>query len=50
MAFTYQRRYRGKIKAVLLDGAGTTMDDGCMAPAVVFVDDLEARLARGERP
>ncbi len=38
MTFTYQRHYRGKIQAVLLDWAGTTMDFGCMAPAVVFVD------------
>src|SRR5919109_924979 len=38
MAFTYQRRYTGKIQAVLLDWAGTTMDYGCMAPAVVFVE------------
>lgn len=38
MSFTYQRRYRGKIQAVLLDWAGTTMDFGCMAPAVVFVE------------
>jgi len=38
MSFTYQRRYRGKIQAVLLDWAGTTMDYGCMAPAVVFVE------------
>ena len=38
MTFTYARRYRGKIQAVLLDWAGTTMDYGCMAPAVVFVE------------
>ena len=38
MSFTYQRRYRGPIQAVLLDWAGTTMDYGCMAPAVVFVE------------
>ena len=38
MSFTYQRRYRGKIQAVLLDWAGNTMDYGCMAPAVVFVE------------
>jgi phosphonoacetaldehyde hydrolase len=38
VTFTYQRRYRGKIQAVLLDWAGTTMDYGCMAPAVVFVE------------
>jgi phosphonoacetaldehyde hydrolase len=36
--FSYQRRYRGPIEAVLLDWAGTTMDFGCMAPAVVFVE------------
>ena len=38
MTFTYGRSYRGKIQAVLLDWAGTTMDYGCMAPAVVFVE------------
>lgn len=38
MTFRYQRTYRGKIQAVLLDWAGTTMDFGCMAPAVVFVE------------
>ena len=38
MTFAYQRSYRGPIKAVILDWAGTTMDFGCMAPAVVFVD------------
>lgn len=38
MTFSYQRSYRGKIQAVLLDWAGTTMDFGCMAPAVVFVE------------
>ena len=35
MSFSYQRTYRGPIEAVLLDWAGTTMDFGCMAPAVV---------------
>ncbi len=38
MTFRYQRTYRGKIQAVLLDWAGTTMDFGCIAPAVVFVE------------
>jgi phosphonoacetaldehyde hydrolase len=38
MSFRYHRSYRGKIQAVLLDWAGTTMDYGCMAPAVVFVE------------
>jgi phosphonoacetaldehyde hydrolase len=36
--FNYRRRYNGPIEAVLLDWAGTTMDFGCMAPAVVFVE------------
>ena len=34
--FTYNRAYRGPIRCVILDWAGTTMDFGCMAPAVVF--------------
>ena len=38
MTFSYRRIYRGPVKAVLLDWAGTTMDFGCMAPAVVFVE------------
>lgn len=36
--FGYGRSYRGPIQAVLLDWAGTTMDFGCVAPAVVFVE------------
>jgi len=38
MTFRYRRSYHGRIQAVLLDWAGTTMDFGCMAPAVVFVE------------
>jgi len=38
MTFSYRRTYRGPIEAVLLDWAGTTMDFGCIAPAVVFVE------------
>src|SRR5438093_1005638 len=38
MEFMFQRMYRGPLKAVLLDWAGTTMDYGCFAPAVVFMD------------
>jgi phosphonoacetaldehyde hydrolase len=34
--FTYTRNYHGPIRCVILDWAGTTMDFGCMAPAVVF--------------
>jgi phosphonoacetaldehyde hydrolase len=41
MSFVYQRRYQGPVRAVLLDWAGTTMDFGCMAPAVVFVKVFE---------
>ncbi len=39
--FGYTRSYRGPLQAVLLDWAGTTMDFGCMAPAVVFQDVFE---------
>lgn len=38
MSFTYKRSYRGPIEAVILDWAGCTVDFGCMAPAVVFVE------------
>ena len=38
MTFSYSRSYRGPIQAVLLDWAGTTMDFGCCAPAVVFME------------
>ena len=38
MDFVFQRTYRGPLKAVLLDWAGTTMDYGCFAPAVVFME------------
>ncbi len=41
MSFTYTRSYTGPIEAVLFDWAGTTMDFGCMAPAVVFVEVFE---------
>lgn len=38
MDFIFRRTYRGPLKAVILDWAGTTMDYGCFAPAVVFVE------------
>ena len=41
MEFVFSRQYRGELKAVLLDWAGTTLDYGCYAPAVVFVDVYE---------
>jgi len=37
------RRYRGPIKLVILDWAGTTMDYGCYAPAVVFIEVFKQR-------
>ncbi len=41
--FRYSRSYRGAVQAVLLDWAGTTMDFGCIAPAVVFVEVFRRR-------
>ncbi len=38
MEFFFQRQYRGPLKGILLDWAGTTMDYGCFAPATVFVE------------
>jgi phosphonoacetaldehyde hydrolase len=38
MDFVFQRSYRGPLQAVLLDWAGTTMDYGCFAPAMVFME------------
>ena len=38
MEFYFKRSYRGGLKAVILDWAGTTLDYGCYAPAVVFVE------------
>ncbi len=43
MEFYFQRTYRGPLKAILLDWAGTTMDYGCYAPAVVFVQVYERK-------
>ena len=41
MDFYFRRSYRGPLKAILLDWAGTTMDYGCYAPAVVFMEVFE---------
>lgn len=38
MEFVLHRTYRGPVRGVILDWAGTTMDYGCYAPAVVFVE------------
>lgn len=37
MYFHYQRSYRGPVRAVILDWAGTTVDYGSLAPAMAFV-------------
>jgi phosphonoacetaldehyde hydrolase len=37
MEFFFRRAYRGPVKAVILDWAGTAVDYGCCAPARVFV-------------
>eukprot|EP00299_Pterocystis_sp_00344_P015086 c7516_g1_i1.p1 GENE.c7516_g1_i1~~c7516_g1_i1.p1 ORF type:complete len:317 (-),score=84.84 c7516_g1_i1:26-949(-) len=36
--FRYERRYQGKVKGIILDWAGTTLDCGVYSPAVVFID------------
>lgn len=41
--FVYRRTYRGPLKAAILDWAGTTVDFGCLAPAVVFIEAFRAR-------
>lgn len=38
MDFVYHRSYRGPVKMVIFDWAGTTVDYGCYAPAVVFIE------------
>ncbi len=54
MDFIFRRTYRGPVKAVVFDWAGTTVDYGCMAPAAVFVKvfknksiDISMEQARG---
>jgi phosphonoacetaldehyde hydrolase len=36
--YVYSRRYRGKVKGVVLDWSGTTLDAYVIAPALVFVE------------
>jgi phosphonoacetaldehyde hydrolase len=38
MDSVFRKNYQGPLKAVILDWAGTTMDYGCYAPAVVFIE------------
>ena len=55
MSFVYRRIYKGPVKLVIFDWAGTTMDYGCYAPAVVFVEvfkrrGVEITMAQARRP
>ena len=55
MEFVYRRSYRGPVRLVILDWAGTTMDYGCYAPAVVFIEvykrrGVEITMAQARRP
>lgn len=43
MDFVFQRTYYGNLKAVILDWAGTIVDYGCFAPAVVFTEVFKHR-------
>ncbi len=38
MTFRYRRAYTGKLKAAIVDWAGTIVDFGSLAPAAVFVE------------
>ncbi|MBK9927071.1 MAG: phosphonoacetaldehyde hydrolase [Anaerolineales bacterium] len=43
MGFVYQRSYRGSLKAVILDWAGTAVDYGSFAPTAVFLRLFESQ-------
>jgi len=55
MTFSYRRSYVGKLQGVLLDWSGTTLDYGCFAPTVVFVQifkeqGVDITLEQARRP
>ena len=55
MEYTYQRSYRGPVRLVVLDWAGTTIDYGCYAPAVAFIEvyrrkGVEIGMQQARRP
>ena len=55
MQYVYRRSYRGPVKLVILDWAGTTLDYGCYAPAVVFIEvyrrhGVEITMKQARRP
>ena len=37
MPYRFSRSWRGPLQAIILDWAGTTLDYGCFAPAIVFM-------------
>ena len=41
MDFVFKRSYRGRVKGVILDWAGTTVDFGCFGPTAVFAKVFE---------
>jgi phosphonoacetaldehyde hydrolase len=43
MSFVYHRIYKGPVKLAIFDWAGTTLDYGCYAPAVVFIEVFKRR-------
>ena len=43
MTFRYDRAYTGALQACIFDWAGTTVDFGCVAPAVTFVEVFKRR-------
>ena len=53
--FTYSRNYCGPVQAVIFDWGGTTVDFGCLAPAMVFVNifrrqGIEISMAQAREP
>jgi phosphonoacetaldehyde hydrolase len=38
VSFVYRRSYRGRLRAAVLDWAGTVVDHGCLAPASTFIE------------
>src|SRR5262245_352366 len=42
MEFVYRRSYRGPLKAIILDWAGTVVDYGSFAPTAVFLKLFES--------
>ena len=43
MDFVFKRSYRGPLRAIIFDWAGTTVDYGSLAPAIVFVEVFRQR-------